>query len=126
MAKHSSKKGEIRSTRITLMFFQTLLLSLLLWAENSAYYRFDYIFRGMLPWFLPMASILSIALLIYLTQCRKRQKDAEKPRVFSPAFAIILALPLPAIFLFPWLSTFGKGLQLFKLSVLLVFWGVMA
>ncbi len=126
MAKHSSKKGEIRSTRITLMFFQTLLLSLLLWAENSAYYRFDYIFRGMLPWFLPMASILSIALLIYLTQYRKRQKDAEKPQVFSPAFAIILALPLPAIFLFPWLSTFGKGLQLFKLSVLLVFWGVMA
>ncbi|MBQ7971207.1 MAG: hypothetical protein IJ294_02510 [Clostridia bacterium] len=53
MAKHSSKKGEIRSTRITLMFFQTLLLSLLIWAENSAYYRFDYICRGMLPWFCP-------------------------------------------------------------------------
>lgn len=126
MAKHSSKKGEIRSTRITLMFFQTLLLSLLLWAENSAYYRFDYIFRGMLPWFLPIASILSITLLIFLVQRCKRQKGNEPTQVFSPAFKVLLALPLPAIFLFPWLSDFGKGLQLFKLSVLLVFLGVVA
>ncbi|MBR2013540.1 MAG: hypothetical protein IJ995_04945 [Clostridia bacterium] len=126
MAKHSSKKAEVRSTRITLMFFYTLLLSLLLWAENFAYYRFDYIFRGMLPWFLPIASILSIALLIFLVQRRKKQKEAETPQLFSPAFMVVLAAPLPAIFLFPWLSTFGKGLQLFKLSVLLVFLGVVA
>ncbi len=126
MAKHSSKKGEIRSTRITLMFFQTLLLSLLLWAENSAYYRFDYIFRGMLPWFLPIVSILSIALLIYLVQRCKRQKENEPTQVFSPTFKVLLTLPLPAIFLFPWLSSFGKGLQLFKLSVLLLFLSVVA
>lgn len=126
MAKHSFKKNEIVSTRITLMFFQTLLLSALLWAENFAYYRFDYIFRGMLPWFLPIASFLSIALLIFLARRCKRQQEAETPRVFSPAFAVILSLPLPAIFLFPWLSTFGKGLQLFKLSIILVLLGVLS
>lgn len=126
MAKHSSKKNEIRSSQITLLFFHTLLLGALLWAENFAYYRFDYIFRGMLPWVLPIASVLSIALLIFLAQRCKRQKEAETPRVFSPAFAVFLALPLPAIFLFPWLSAFGKGLQLFKLSVLLLALGVLA
>ncbi len=124
MAKHSSKKAEIRSSRITLMFFQTLLLSLLLWAENFAYYRFDYIFRGMLPWFLPIAVALSSALLVYLIlRCKKK---AEQKQVFTPDFLVLLALPLPALFLFPWLSTFGKGLQLFKLSILLVFLGVLA
>ncbi len=126
MAKHSSKKNEIRSSRISLMFFQTLLLSLLLWAENFAYYRFDYIFRGMLPWFLPIATFLSIALLVFLVQRRKRQTETEQMRVFSPAFGVVLALPLPAIFLFPWLASFGKGLQLFKLAVLLVLAGVVS
>lgn len=124
MAKHSSKKGEIRNSRISLMFFQTLLLSLLLWAENFAYYRFDYIFRGMLPWFLPIAVALSTALLVYLIlRCKKK---VEPKQVFTPEFLVLLVLPLPAIFFFPWLSSFGKGLQLFKMAIILVFLGVLA
>ena len=126
MAKHSSKKNEIRSSRITLMFFQTVLLSLLLWAENFAYYRFDYIFRGMLPWFLPIACALSIALLIFLAQRCKKQTEAAQEKVFSPAFAVVLTLPLPTLFFFPWLASFGNGLQLFKLAVLLVLLGVIS
>lgn len=126
MAKHSSKKGEIRSSRISLMFFHTLLLSLLLWLENFAYYRFDYIFRGMLPWLLPIATVLSVGLLIFLALRYKKQIPTEQLRVFSPAFAVLLALPLPALFFVPWLSTFGKGLQLFKLAVLLLFLSVLA
>lgn len=124
MAKHSSKKGEIRNTRTSLMFFHTLLLSLLLWAENTAYYRFDYIFRGMLPWFLPIASALSIALLVWLILLSK--KEPEQPKVFAPKFLTLLALPLPALFFFPWIASFGKGLQLFKMAIILVFLGVVA
>lgn len=123
MAKHSAKKNEIRSSRLTLSFFHCLLLCGLLWLENFAYYRFDYIFRGMLPWILPIAFLLSSALLVVLL--RFKRKD-ETPKVFSKGYLTYLALPLPALFLFPWLASFGKGLQLYKIAVILLLIGVIA
>ncbi len=124
MAKRELKKTEIITTRISILFFHTLALCGLLWAENFARYRYDYIFRNMLPWLLPILAAAGMALLAYLTVCYFRKGRAAEKKVLSPSFGIYLALPLPALFFFPWLTHFGEGLQLFKLALSLVFYGL--
>lgn len=124
MAKHQLKKNEIINSRITILFFHTLLIGAVLWAENFARYRYDYILRGMLPWLLPAALLCSIGVLGILIYRYFKQKQPREGAIFSLPFGIYMAIPFPAAFLFPWLTLFGKGLQLYKLAVLLVFLGV--
>ncbi len=124
MAKRELNKKEILNTRISLLFFYTLVLCGLLWAENFARYRYDYIFRNMLPWLLPIFGAAALGLLAYFVVDYFRQNSRKNPKVLSPSFRIYLALPLPGIFLFPWLTLFGNGLQLFKLALSLILYGL--
>lgn len=123
MAKKELRRSDITNSRITILFFHLLLMGGLLWAERFAQYRYDYIFRGMLPWLLPVLFIAAAvpAVLLTLRICYKG--DLRKEKIFSLSFILYLLIPLLAAFLFPWLSLFGKGLQLFKLAASLVFHG---
>ena len=122
MANRTLKKSELVNSRITLLFFYTLLLGGVLWAENFARYHYDYIFRAMLPWLLPALAALSIALVVFLLL--NYAKVPKENAVFSDSFLIYMAAPLPLLFLVPWLSMFGKGFHLFKLSVLMLLCGL--
>lgn len=125
MAKRELKKNEIIATRISLLFFHTLALCGLLWVENFARYRYDYVFRNMLPWLLPVLAAAGLALVVYLILQYFRQKERADKKVLSASFRIYLALPLPLLFFCPWLTLFGNGLQLFKLALSLLFYGLL-
>lgn len=125
MAKRELKKSEIITTRTTILFFYTLVLCGLLWAENFARYRYDYIFRNMLPWLLPIPAAAGLGLLAWQVVRYFRKSDRGEKKILSASFRVYLALPLPMLFLFPWLADFGNGLQLFKLSLTLLFYGLL-
>ena len=126
MAKHALKKNDLIPSRISIFFFYTLLLGGLLWAENAARYHYDYIFRNMLPWLLPILTVASGALVGYLAKnCLKKGAPKEE-KIFSPGFLLYMAIPLPALFFFPWMTHFFAGLQLFKLACTLLFFGLVA
>ena len=125
MARRELKKNEIITTRTSILFFHTLALCGLLWAENFARYRYDYIFRNMLPWLLPVLAAAGLGLLCWLVIGYFRKSDRGETKVLSAPFRIYLALPLPMLFLFPWLTLFGNGLQLFKLSLTLLLYGLL-
>ena len=125
MAKRKLKRSEIIATRTSILFFHTLVLCGLLWAENFARYRYDYIFRNMLPWLLPILAAAGVGLLSWLVAGYFRKSDRGETKVLTAPFRIYLALPLPMLFFFPWLTLFGNGLQLFKLSLTLLFYGLL-
>lgn len=120
MAKKDFKYQDIINGRISLLFFMLLALAGLLWAERFARYRYDYIFRQMLPWLLPVLFGISAAafgLLLFLWLKNGRKKGN---RLFSLSFVLCLLAPFPAAFLFPWLTLFANGLQFFRLATELV------
>lgn len=111
---HTSKQNEING-RISLLLFHCILMGLFLWAERVARYRYDYVFRKMLPWILPVLLLLALGGMVVCILAARRKK--ERNRLFSPAFgAYLLAAPVLATAL-PLLSYAGAGLQMFKLAV---------
>ena len=115
MAKKQMNKKDVLNGRFSILFFYSLLMCLFLWAERTARYRYDYVFRLMLPWVMPILLVLCIGGFVYLVLLAGRKKDAME-RLFSPAFgAYLLVAPIMGLFL-PLLSYFGVGLQLFKLA----------
>ncbi len=123
MAKKDLRRSDITNSRITILFFHLLLMGGLLWAERFAQYRYDYVFRGMLPWLLPVLFVAAAVPAVWLTLQVCYKGDFRKDKIFSLSFILYLLIPLLAAFLFPWLSLFGRGLQLFKLAANLVFYG---
>ncbi len=115
MAKKNSNKIDIQNGRISVLFFFEVLMCLFLWAERTARYRYDLIFRQILPWLLPVLLAASLIGFLYLLRKGGRAK-AEKEALFSPSFgAYLLVMPLLGIAL-PLLSYFGNGLEQFKLA----------
>ena len=113
MSEKKRPDENIVNGRISILFFHLLLMGALLWAERTAYYRYDYVFRKMLPMLLPILLVAALAGGIFCL-IAARKKESEK--LFSPSFgAYLLAAPIIA-FLLPLLSYLGKGLQMFKLA----------
>lgn len=111
---HISKQNEING-RISLLLFHCVLMGLFLWAERVARYRYDYVFRKMLPWILPVLLLLALGGMVACILAARRKKEGKG--LFSPAFgAYLLAAPVLAT-AFPLLSYAGQGLQMFKLAV---------
>ncbi len=112
MAKNNIQKIDTLNGRISLLFFFELLMCLFLWAERTARYRYDLIFRQMLPWLLPILLLAAVGGFVYLI-CKK---GAEREKLLSPSFgAYLLVMPILGIAL-PLLSYLGSGLETFKLA----------
>ena len=121
MAKKQMNEQETINGRISILFFYSVLMCLFLWAERFARYRYDYVFRKMLPWVMPILLCLCVAGFVWLVLRACRQKD-PKEKIFSASFgAYLLAAPIMALLL-PLLSYLGAGLQLFKLATEAVFY----
>ncbi|MBQ7934780.1 MAG: hypothetical protein IJ333_00280 [Clostridia bacterium] len=121
MAKKQMNQQDTLNGRISILFFYSVLMCLFLWAERFAHYRYDYVFRKMLPWVLPVLLCLCVAGLVWLLLKTRRQKDT-KEKVFSASFgAYLMVAPTMAVLL-PLLSYLGQGVQLFKLATEAVFY----
>ncbi len=114
MSKNQKEQKERLNGRISLLFFYTLLMCLVLWGERTARYRYDLIFRKLLPWLLPVAAALCVAGLVWCILAARRTKSRQ---VISPAFGAYLLVAPILCFCLPMLSYLGKGLELFKLAV---------
>ncbi len=117
------------SSRASLLFFWCLLMIPLIYAERFARYRYDYIFRGMLPWLMPLLIALFCALFAFLLIRWWRKGRPQEQQIFSTPFILyLLAAPLLAL-LFPYLVLNALGLNVFKLVtdlVLFSFFGYFA
>lgn len=93
MAKHSVKNQETISGRISILFFFTLLMMGFARLLRFANDRFNLVFRGWLPWLLP---ILLAGCIAGLWLCRKKARKGEgEEKLFAPAFgAYLLVAPL--------------------------------
>ena len=121
MAKHAKNNLEILSARISLVFFNCLLMGLLLYAERFARYRYDYVFRRMLPWLMPLLIFIAAAVFAVLLFRYYRGKKQAESRIFTIPFILyLLVAPLMAL-IFPYLVLTGVGLNVFKLVTFLVF-----
>lgn len=125
MPKKEYKKQNIINGRISLLFFYLLILAVVLWAERTARYRYDLIFRPMLPWLLPVVfGVAAVCFAVLLGLWLKSgRKDSEK--LISPSFLLLLPIPLMAGFICPWLTLFANGLQFFRLATELVFYAAL-
>lgn len=125
MAKKQPKFQDIINGRISLLFFYLLLFAGVLWAERFARYRYDYIFRSMLPWLLPVLfALAAVAFTVLLALWLKGGKK-DSGKLISLSFSLLLPIPLMAGFLFPWLTLFANGLQFFRLATELVFYAAL-
>lgn len=125
MAKKHTRFQDTVNGRISLLFFYLLAFAGVLWTERFARYRYDYIFRPMLPWLLPILfGITAVFFIILFSKWHKGGKQ-DSGGLFSVSFLMLLPLPLMAGFLLPWLTLFGNGLQFFRLATELVFYATL-
>lgn len=124
MSKHS-KKQDIISGRISLLFFALLLFGGLLWLIRTARYRYDLVFRPMLIWLLPVLfGCAAIGFAVLLILWKKGGKKKNETLIDLPLL-MGLMIPLMAAFLFPWLTLFLKGVQFYRLATELVFYAAL-
>ncbi len=123
MTRKEHRFQETVNGRISLLFIYLLLFGGLLWLLRTARYRYDLIFRKMLPWLMPILFIVATGafLLLLIRWIKGGKKDTA--RLFSPSFTLLLPIPLMAAFLFPWLTHFTVGFQFFRLATELIFYG---
>lgn len=121
-----SKKGMTKlerfSLRATLLLLWCAFLGGLLWAERFAYYRYDYIFRLYLPYVLPAFAGLTLIGFVVAVLLLVKGKKPERERLVNLPFVIVLLVPLLLAFGLPACVMYGVGLNIFKLTTLLVFW----
>lgn len=125
MAKKHTRFQDTVNGRISLLFFYLLAFAGILWVERFARYRYDYIFRSMLPWLLPVLFGITAAFFIFLLIKWIKGGKQDSGSLFSVSFLMLLPLPLMAGFLLPWLTLFGSGLQFFRLATELVFYAAL-
>lgn len=125
MAKKHVKQQDIINGRISLLFFGLLLYAGLLWLIRQARYRYDLIFRPMLPWLMPICfGAVAIAFLVLLILWLKGGRK-ESGKLISLPFLLSLLIPLMAAFFFPWLTLFANGLQFFRLATEVLFYAAL-
>ncbi|MBQ3085656.1 MAG: hypothetical protein IJC46_09435 [Clostridia bacterium] len=123
MANNKAKKTELIIGRTSILLFWSLALGALLWAERTAWWRSDLIFKGMLPWLMPALAgvfLLLTAAIILLW----KKVGAREDRLFSTPYLLYLAAaPIPALLL-PWTAIFQDKLQLFSIWISVLFVGL--
>ena len=115
MSKKQPSNQELIHSRISILFFYTLAMSGLLWLLQRARYRYDLIFRQMLPWLLPVALVLCVGGFVWCLTAARRQKEPGD-KVFSPAFGAYLLVAPGCSFALLLLSYLGKGIEHFGLA----------
>jgi hypothetical protein len=129
MREKSHRKKATDSTllsRISILFFYTFFLELLVWAENFGWYRRDFIFYQFLPYLLPILGVLALGGLIYLSLRYAYKGDARKEKVFSTTYLIYLLAGLVSILLLPWLANLCPGNFAFKQGAKTVAYGLLS
>ncbi len=123
MEHQKTRRSEQAAGRISILFFWTLLMGALLWAERAAWGHHDLIFREMMPWLMPtVAGLFVLAVIALILLWRKGGPRAEK-FLSVPFLLYLAAAPVPAILL-PWSTIFSNTLQFFSISVDMLFIGL--
>ncbi|MBQ7090183.1 MAG: hypothetical protein IJN82_03615 [Clostridia bacterium] len=112
MSNVKLKKSELINGRLSILLFWCLLMGALIWAERNAWGRTTLIFRGMLPWLMPVI-FGAFALAIILLAVLWKRGLARKEALFSTPFLIYLAAAPFTIAFLPWLAIFFPATQLF-------------
>ncbi len=112
MTKPKIKKSDLVNGRLSILLFWSLLMGVLLWAERNAWGRTNLIFRGMLPWLMPIIFGVLALILIGLIVLWKKG-ITRKDKLFSTPYLVYLtAAAFTAVFL-PWPAIFFPAAHLF-------------
>ena len=124
MSNSKFNKSELFNGRLSVLFFWSLLMAALLWAEREIWGRRpSLIFREMLPWLMPIVfGVFAIVLILLAIFWKKGKTRTDK--FFSVPFLVYLtAAPFLAAFL-PWSAIFFPADQLFGYILDVLFIGL--
>lgn len=114
---HQKKAGDqIIVSRISILFFYTLIMEVLLWGITAVYHNYGLIFYRFLPYALPILGGLGLAAILFLTLRHSYQGDPRKEKLFSRSFLIYLLIAPTAITLLPWLFNLLPWMGAFNLG----------